>query len=627
SFTFAPRHGGNRGRRQLQIEVIDSDDSKLANSSLGGRLLAGTNCKPYKKQLAFQTTLNLIECDLNNEPAWYSLTSQCESDAPTPTFSNDFVDSYRYEQRSRAMIGFDPTGRTLSPTSDFGGVNSRKRQLPILPQQHLVGGGVSRGGYGGAARTRWTARPVGRVRMRHRPAASSKTMSSRRTSRSRGNPYAYQQHPQYQQQQHRRRPGAGPTSKRARSDVSENSDAASELSKLSVVSTQSERPRMMRGGAAAAHAAAASATASRSSAMSAAAGATGRKISAHGDAAAASSASASGRSRRSSSGHRFSTLFPSLGRKSNSTNNLQGALGELGVLDSELENERRHKTSIRSEEVLPMHMVAAGGPAGECRQLRRRRSRPMASGVSRSGRSLAVARGRAASPAWTAEVQTRQSAPVNRQVNRHPVNPPIRTQMNPPIRTHQLNPPIAHPGCPDGIRGRPGPGQLVGQAGAGRALPWRDPAEFVQQERHLEVEVIRARVFTPRRAPSSCRALNVKVYLLEGRNCVEKQKTTVTRRTLDPLYQQQLIFLEEFRGKILQVTVWGDCGPHRSQAFMGVCQILLDDLDLSNIVIGWYKLYPTSSLAPQPPERRSCQTHFVCRHACPVRRLPARAPR
>ncbi len=35
--------------------------------------------------------------------------------------------------------------------------------------------------------------------------------------------------------------------------------------------------------------------------------------------------------------------------------------------------------------------------------------------------------------------------------------------------------------------------------------------------------------------------------------------------------------------------------------FMGVAQIMLDDLDLSNIVIGWYKLFGTSSLVSVPP--------------------------
>ena len=32
------------------------------------------------------------------------------------------------------------------------------------------------------------------------------------------------------------------------------------------------------------------------------------------------------------------------------------------------------------------------------------------------------------------------------------------------------------------------------------------------------------------------------------------------------------------------------------KVFMGVAQILLDDLNLSNMVIGWYKLFASSSL-------------------------------
>ena len=46
----------------------------------------------------------------------------------------------------------------------------------------------------------------------------------------------------------------------------------------------------------------------------------------------------------------------------------------------------------------------------------------------------------------------------------------------------------------------------------------------------------------------------------------------------------------------LQVTVWGDYGRMERKVFMGVAQILLDDLDLSNLVIGWYKLFTSSSL-------------------------------
>merc|ERR1719445_387902 len=84
-----------------------------------------------------------------------------------------------------------------------------------------------------------------------------------------------------------------------------------------------------------------------------------------------------------------------------------------------------------------------------------------------------------------------------------------------------------------------------------------------------------------------------------------KAKTAVARRTLDPLYQQQLVFHEKYSGCVLQVTIWGDYGRMEGKkVFMGVAQIMLDDLDLSNIVIGWYKLFGTSSLVSVPPTDR-----------------------
>ena len=48
----------------------------------------------------------------------------------------------------------------------------------------------------------------------------------------------------------------------------------------------------------------------------------------------------------------------------------------------------------------------------------------------------------------------------------------------------------------------------------------------------------------------------VKVYLIDGKTCIEKQKSKVARRTLDPLYQQALVFNEPYSpGKIIQVFV------------------------------------------------------------------------
>ncbi len=58
----------------------------------------------------------------------------------------------------------------------------------------------------------------------------------------------------------------------------------------------------------------------------------------------------------------------------------------------------------------------------------------------------------------------------------------------------------------------------------------------------------------------------------------------------------------ELYDNYLQVTIWGDYGRvEGTKVFMGVAQILLDNLDLSHIVIGWYKLFGTSSLVSVPP--------------------------
>lgn len=46
----------------------------------------------------------------------------------------------------------------------------------------------------------------------------------------------------------------------------------------------------------------------------------------------------------------------------------------------------------------------------------------------------------------------------------------------------------------------------------------------------------------------------VKVYLLDNGKCINKKKTRTARKTLDPLYQQQLQFEENPEGKVLQVT-------------------------------------------------------------------------
>ena len=48
----------------------------------------------------------------------------------------------------------------------------------------------------------------------------------------------------------------------------------------------------------------------------------------------------------------------------------------------------------------------------------------------------------------------------------------------------------------------------------------------------------------------------VKVYLVSGKKCIDKMKTSTARRTLEPLYQQQLVFQHcNVKGCVLQVFI------------------------------------------------------------------------
>ncbi|TDH00916.1 hypothetical protein EPR50_G00174890 [Perca flavescens] len=141
-----------------------------------------------------------------------------------------------------------------------------------------------------------------------------------------------------------------------------------------------------------------------------------------------------------------------------------------------------------------------------------------------------------------------------------------------------------------------GPGQLVGRQTLATPAMGDVQIGLMDKKGQLEVEVIRARGLTPKPGSKSLPAPYVKVYLLDHGSCKAKKKTKIARKTLEPLYQQHLLFEESPQGKVLQVIVWGDYGRLDHKCFMGVAQILLEELDLSSTVIGWYRLFPPSSL-------------------------------
>ncbi|XP_072323288.1 regulating synaptic membrane exocytosis protein 2 isoform X10 [Scyliorhinus torazame] len=156
-----------------------------------------------------------------------------------------------------------------------------------------------------------------------------------------------------------------------------------------------------------------------------------------------------------------------------------------------------------------------------------------------------------------------------------------------------------------------GPAQMVGRQTLATPPMGDIQIGMMDKKGQLEVEVIRARGLVGKPGSKALPAPYVKVYLLENGICIAKKKTKVARKTLDPLYQQQLPFEDSPQGKVLQIIVWGDYGRMDHKSFMGVAQILLEELDLSNMVFGWYKLFPTSSLVDPtlaPLTRRASQS-------------------
>lgn len=119
-----------------------------------------------------------------------------------------------------------------------------------------------------------------------------------------------------------------------------------------------------------------------------------------------------------------------------------------------------------------------------------------------------------------------------------------------------------------------GPGQLVGRQVLASPALGEIQLSMCDRRGHLEVEVVRARwlqgkagsktlpgkinlskfsIFNPLMTFLS--APWVKVYLVSGKRCLAKAKTTTARRTLEPLYQQQLVFHEKYQGCVLQVRI------------------------------------------------------------------------
>lgn len=112
----------------------------------------------------------------------------------------------------------------------------------------------------------------------------------------------------------------------------------------------------------------------------------------------------------------------------------------------------------------------------------------------------------------------------------------------------------------------------------------------------FEVEVIRARSLHLKAGAHNLPNPYVKVYLMKGKICIAKFKTEPVKETLDPLYQKRFVFRGDYRGCVVQVIVWGEYNRKDKKSLMGIAQIHTDEIDISESLIEWYKLFHLPSL-------------------------------
>ncbi|NP_001362128.1 Rab-3-interacting molecule unc-10 [Caenorhabditis elegans] len=150
-----------------------------------------------------------------------------------------------------------------------------------------------------------------------------------------------------------------------------------------------------------------------------------------------------------------------------------------------------------------------------------------------------------------------------------------------------------------------GPGQVVGRQVLASPVLGEIQIALMAGRSGIDVEIIKAKNLVVKPGVKVCPAPYVKVYLMEGKQCIAKAKTNAATKTTSPLFQQHLIFNDSPKKKTLQVTVLGDYGRMERKVFMGISQIRLEDLELgSQPLIGWYKLFHSSSLAGTGPVRK-----------------------
>ncbi|KAL4235963.1 FYVE-type zinc finger [Mactra antiquata] len=88
----------------------------------------------------------------------------------------------------------------------------------------------------------------------------------------------------------------------------------------------------------------------------------------------------------------------------------------------------------------------------------------------------------------------------------------------------------------------------------------------------------------------------VKTYLMEGDKVVQKKKTQIVRMSFDPIFRKTIKYSAcNIHGRYIRVNVWDKQKTFDKKQSLGEILVKLDNLDLSQHTMAWYKLFPVGA--------------------------------
>ncbi|XP_052777825.1 regulating synaptic membrane exocytosis protein 2-like [Mya arenaria] len=147
----------------------------------------------------------------------------------------------------------------------------------------------------------------------------------------------------------------------------------------------------------------------------------------------------------------------------------------------------------------------------------------------------------------------------------------------------------------DDITSLLGPGQVAPKPSFETSVCGDIKMGFMVSKGQLEIDIVVVRGLK-KSGLSNPPDTYVKTYLVEGSKTVQKKKTQTVRANFDPMFRKTIKYSAcNIHGRCIKVNVWDKQKAFDKKQCLGEAVVKLDNLDLSQHTMAWYKLFPVGA--------------------------------